>query len=205
MQRNFYTDDFEQLIRQKADQYKMYPSDHVWKGVHRALHGRRRWYWAGFAVLLLCGGFFSANYLLKENTVNPLAAKMQPSLTATQQAQQSRVPTAENLNQNDALSNQRPEQITAVSPFSVRTSSIESSIPFVTNAANESGTSPIEDAALMSRKLNGTPELKIQSLADFQRTSVLLPEFADAASESAQKSEQQVNWLEENAVYQLTP
>ena len=59
MQRNFYTDDFEQLIRQIADQYKMYPSDHVWKGVHRALHGRRRWYWTGLAILLLGAGLLT--------------------------------------------------------------------------------------------------------------------------------------------------
>src|SRR6476620_2242224 len=88
MQRNFYSDDFEQLIRQKADQYKMYPSDHVWKGVHRALHGRRRWYWTGLASLMLGAGIFTAGYLLKKQAVDPLASKMQASLTATQQAEQ---------------------------------------------------------------------------------------------------------------------
>ncbi len=31
MERGFYNDDFEQLIRQKADQYKMFPSEGVWK------------------------------------------------------------------------------------------------------------------------------------------------------------------------------
>src|SRR5690348_49401 len=86
MQRNFYTDDFEQLIRQKADQYKMYPSDHVWKGVHRSLHTRRRWYWAGMAILLLGAGIYSANYFMNTHAVNAVAKKLQSSLSATQQA-----------------------------------------------------------------------------------------------------------------------
>jgi hypothetical protein len=54
MERGFYNDDFEQLIRQKADQYKMFPSDGVWKGIHRSLHTRRKWY--GLGLLLFLAG-----------------------------------------------------------------------------------------------------------------------------------------------------
>src|SRR5215510_14376575 len=112
MQRNFYTDDFEQLIRQKADQYKMYPSDHVWKGVHKTLHGRRRWYWAGLAVLLLGAGIFSADYLLNERTVSQLANKMQPSLTATQMAKEESVASSPvNTSSNRNSSNSNPERV----------------------------------------------------------------------------------------------
>jgi hypothetical protein len=52
MERDFYNEDIEQLIRQKADQYKMYPSDKVWKGIHRSLHPRRKWYWFSFVLFL---------------------------------------------------------------------------------------------------------------------------------------------------------
>ena len=54
MERGFYNDDFEQLIRQKADQYKMFPSENAWKGIHRSLHTRRKWY--GLGLLLFLGG-----------------------------------------------------------------------------------------------------------------------------------------------------
>jgi hypothetical protein len=84
MQRNFYTDDFEHLIRQKADQYKMYPSDHVWKGVHKALHGRRRWYWAGMAVLLLGAGIFSADYFLDKQSLNKIAKEKNEGIITIQ-------------------------------------------------------------------------------------------------------------------------
>jgi hypothetical protein len=60
MERDFYNDDFEELIRQKADQYKMYPSDKVWKGVYSSLHTRRRKFVIGMSflvtgILLLAG------------------------------------------------------------------------------------------------------------------------------------------------------
>ena len=54
MERGFHNDDFEQLIRQKADQYKMFPSENTWKGIHRSLHTRRKWY--GLGLLLFLGG-----------------------------------------------------------------------------------------------------------------------------------------------------
>ena len=58
MESNFNNKDFEHYIKQNADQYRMYPSDKVWKGVNNALHTRRKWYgfWLGFLLLLTGGG-----------------------------------------------------------------------------------------------------------------------------------------------------
>lgn len=53
MQRNFDNNDFEQFVKQNADQYRMYPSEKVWKGIHSSLHTRRTWYGLGFALLIL--------------------------------------------------------------------------------------------------------------------------------------------------------
>ena len=57
MESNFSNRDFEQYVKQNADQYRMFPSDKVWKGVNNALHTRRKWYgfWLGF-LLLATGG-----------------------------------------------------------------------------------------------------------------------------------------------------
>jgi hypothetical protein len=55
MESNFNRE-FEQFVKQNADQYRMFPSDKVWKGVHNALHTRRRWYGIGLAFLLLMTG-----------------------------------------------------------------------------------------------------------------------------------------------------
>jgi hypothetical protein len=56
---NFYSDDFERLIREKTEQYKMYPSEIVWKGVHNSLHTKRRWF-IGSMSLLVTGILFLA-------------------------------------------------------------------------------------------------------------------------------------------------
>lgn len=53
MENNFNNRDFERFVKQNADQYRMFPSEKVWEGVHDALHTRRRWYGIGFALLLL--------------------------------------------------------------------------------------------------------------------------------------------------------
>jgi hypothetical protein len=56
MENNFNNRDFEQFVKQNADQYRMFPSEKVWKNVHHALHTRRRWYGLGLTVLLLTTG-----------------------------------------------------------------------------------------------------------------------------------------------------
>ena len=54
MERNIHNKDFEQFVKKNADQYRMYPSEKVWKGIYSALHTRRRWYGIGLGLLLLC-------------------------------------------------------------------------------------------------------------------------------------------------------
>lgn len=43
MEKEFYSDDFEQLIKEKADQFRMYPSKRVWHSIYNNLHPSRRW------------------------------------------------------------------------------------------------------------------------------------------------------------------
>jgi hypothetical protein len=52
MESNFYSDDFERLIREKTEQYKMYPSEKVWKGVYSSLHTKKRWFIGGMFILV---------------------------------------------------------------------------------------------------------------------------------------------------------
>lgn len=53
MERNIHNRDFEQYVKKNADQYRMYPSERVWKGIYSSLHTRRRWYGIGLGLLLL--------------------------------------------------------------------------------------------------------------------------------------------------------
>ncbi len=63
---NFYSDEFEQLIREKTEQYKMYPSEKVWKGVHNSLHTKRKWFIGSMALLV--GGIL---FLAGRELINP--------------------------------------------------------------------------------------------------------------------------------------
>jgi hypothetical protein len=59
MERGFYNEDIEELLKEKADQYKMYPSDKVWKGIHRSLHSNRKWYWLSLVLFLSAVGYYT--------------------------------------------------------------------------------------------------------------------------------------------------
>ena len=56
MENRFNNNDFEQFVKQNADQYRMFPSDKVWSNIHNTLHTRRRWYGIGLALLILTTG-----------------------------------------------------------------------------------------------------------------------------------------------------
>jgi hypothetical protein len=53
MERQYNNGDFEKLLRDNADQYRMYPSEKVWKGIHSALHTRRKWFGITTAIVFL--------------------------------------------------------------------------------------------------------------------------------------------------------
>jgi hypothetical protein len=56
MESNFNNNDFERFLKQNADQYRMFPSENVWDGIHSTLHTRRRWHGLWLALLLLTTG-----------------------------------------------------------------------------------------------------------------------------------------------------
>jgi hypothetical protein len=71
---SFYSDDFEQLIRDKTEQYKMYPSENVWKGVHNSLHTKRKWFIGSMAFLVTGILYFSGKELIAPSG-HPILAK----------------------------------------------------------------------------------------------------------------------------------
>ena len=72
---NFYSDDFEQLIRGKTEQYKMYPSENVWKGVHNSLHTKRKWFIGSMALLVTGILYFSGKELIAPSAHAAIAHK----------------------------------------------------------------------------------------------------------------------------------
>ena len=53
MESNFNNREFEHYVKSNADQYRMIPSEKVWRSINSSLHSRRRWYLLGLSVLAL--------------------------------------------------------------------------------------------------------------------------------------------------------
>jgi hypothetical protein len=78
MKSNFGNRDFEEFVRQNADQYRMFPSEEAWKNIHNSLHTRKKWYGAGLAFLLL----LTAGAVTWVMTANPVSeTKQQTAIT----------------------------------------------------------------------------------------------------------------------------
>lgn len=87
MESNYRNSDFEQYVKENADQYRMFPSEKVWKGINSTLHTRRKWYGAGLALLLLMTGaavtWVMVSYPVSKNQP-VVAAKMNSAATSNQ-------------------------------------------------------------------------------------------------------------------------
>src|SRR5215204_395478 len=83
MERDFYNEDIEQLIKEKADQYKMYPSDKVWKGIHRSLHPTRKWYWFSLILFLSAVGYYTFIEFITPSTANKSISENNASSTVS--------------------------------------------------------------------------------------------------------------------------
>lgn len=53
MERNYYREGFESFLREKSDEYKLYPSEKVWNNIHQKMHPKRKWPYLAAALLLL--------------------------------------------------------------------------------------------------------------------------------------------------------
>src|SRR5436190_16665004 len=53
MEREFYTEDFESLLKENADQFKMSPSKKVWHGIYNDLHPGRRWPSTAMSLIII--------------------------------------------------------------------------------------------------------------------------------------------------------
>lgn len=70
MERNFYTDEFEQLLKEKADQFRMYPSKRVWHSIYNNLHPSRRWPSAAMSLLLIVTLHLTGYLNTSENNIS---------------------------------------------------------------------------------------------------------------------------------------
>src|SRR6187551_2450492 len=90
MERQFNNGDFEKLLRDNANQYRMYPSEKVWKGIHSSLHTRRRWYGLTAVIMFLVTGSIVSIIIYNDNTGKNHSAELK--INSIQNNDQQQVP-----------------------------------------------------------------------------------------------------------------
>jgi hypothetical protein len=189
MERGYYNDEFEELLKQKADQYRMYPSDHVWKGINRSLHTRKKWYWLSFLIFISGISYYAIVQLFTPSSANKKATANNNPVTQIAASNKSTnntgkpavvVPFYAQVTQRDARNNQtgtprsfvmNPEQFSteatanSMAPTIITIQSIDA-----TAASNKENTD--NEAEEIAGRPGKMPPTKT-SLAD--RLTVLIP------------------------------
>src|SRR6188768_3212191 len=88
MERQFNNGDFEKLLRDNANQYRMYPSEKVWKGIHSTLHTRRRWYGLTAAIMFLLTGSIVSIIIYNDNPGKNNSAELKANSSQNRDQQQ---------------------------------------------------------------------------------------------------------------------
>ncbi|MEO5892686.1 MAG: hypothetical protein ABIQ31_20730 [Ferruginibacter sp.] len=90
MDRNFHTDDFERLLREKSDEFRMYPSKRIWHSIYNNIHPGRKWPSVAMSIMLVTS-LLLMGYLNTKNTPS------QTALTVKNSSQSKIAATAKSL------------------------------------------------------------------------------------------------------------
>ncbi|MBC7902725.1 MAG: hypothetical protein H7Y27_04855 [Gemmatimonadaceae bacterium] len=174
MERNFYNEEFEHFLKQKADQHKMYPADRVWRGVYHSLHSRRRWYILGLLILLVSGGLVSRELVLSgyKDVAREINGSLQNTISFT-----SSLSSGNTTGSNGSVPATLPAYLKGAKPSSVQTSNqfpsaINSRIGITVNGpSSENNSTPtselkpsiIENNATETNTEVATPEINAEN------------------------------------------
>ena len=82
MEKNFYQDNFEQLLKETTDNFRMYPSKRVWHSIYNDLHPSRKWPSLAIWLLLISSVVFVGLSNRNQARFNKPAGSPVASLTA---------------------------------------------------------------------------------------------------------------------------
>jgi hypothetical protein len=68
MSNQFYDNEFEKYLKEKTNQYRMYPSDQVWRNIQNEIHGYRKWPALTFISIFIISALVIGTVLIKPHT-----------------------------------------------------------------------------------------------------------------------------------------
>ncbi len=83
MENQHFNNDFEKFLQQQTRMHRMYPSDAVWKGIYKQLHGHRTWPGLNFFAILIIAALTVCTVLTDDKSIVHVqnAVKHQPNKT----------------------------------------------------------------------------------------------------------------------------
>jgi hypothetical protein len=84
---DFYDNDFERFLQQQVKQHRMYPSDAVWKGIYKQVHGDKKWPGLYFIAILMVAALSVCTIFMDSTPViypKQMAAKTSAAATIAQ-------------------------------------------------------------------------------------------------------------------------
>lgn len=126
MDRNLYTDNFEELLREKSDEFKMYPTKRVWYSIYNNIHPGKKWPSIAMSITLI-GILLLVGYLNTNNENDNLSAA---NLIQTKQPSSANLSTAFNSPFLKIVSNNYQ---TYLIPFAAQFSTPNLSNPYSNN------------------------------------------------------------------------
>jgi hypothetical protein len=79
MEEHFYDNDFEKFLQQQVKHHRMYPSDAVWKGIYKQMHGYKKWPGLYFFAILIVASLTVCTLFIESETIiypsQPVIAK----------------------------------------------------------------------------------------------------------------------------------
>lgn len=225
MERGFYNDDFdlEQLLRRSTDQVRMYPSERVWKHIKRTIHHARYGY--GLAVLLLlgAGSYFSLQNELFTSSRKQAATEINSAAVNAPVANALNISRFSSRFDEGKKSSTEKRSYNAVnsSPGSEGQQQLENSLSkftMATPAPHLSKTTMADDNHVTAQAIMHSASVQQKSQRENASSASLInsnnENTASATMEISQSSSPeihtdaddrlQINWLQENAVYELT-
>ena len=69
MERKLYTDDFERLLREKSDEFRMYPSRRIWNSIYNNIHPGKKWPSVAMSIMLITSLLLVGYLNTKDNLI----------------------------------------------------------------------------------------------------------------------------------------
>ena len=151
MEKKFYTDNFERLLKEKSDEFRMYPSKRVWHSIYNDLHPGRKWPSIAMSMILVIALVLIGTLNTNDNSVKAPGTLVADNPNA---ADKNNNASTQRLQQSDTKTSPQTGLTSNSDPFLDNTSSV---LPGSLNDPNTSATNAVSGKDATSSTTGSDP------------------------------------------------